>query len=301
LVIRRALLIANPASRRGRGLIAAAKRAFERRGVACDVVLTEYAGHAAEIAAAQHEKYDAVFSLGGDGTAMEVAGALADTGYLVGALPGGTGNLLARALGTPLGVDRAVGALVGGVERRIDLGRLGDGRRFAIAAGVGIDVSMVQQTPKWMKKFFGVAAYAVMGSVAAIRILMRRELIQATVTVDGVAESGAATTIMVANFGALLNERITLGPEIQSDDGVLDVCVFSPRSLWDAIRIMWRLLRRDFSSHPAMRYRRGSRIRVETEPPCEAQADGELIGMTPLDIVVEPLSVRLLVPKTGVR
>jgi diacylglycerol kinase (ATP) len=296
LVIRRALLIANPASRRGQWLLASARRAFAKRNVECDVVLTEYAGHAAEIAAALHAKYDAVFSLGGDGTAMEVAGALADTGYLVGALPGGTGNLLARALGTPLGMDRAVAALLHGTERRIDLGRLGDGRRFAIAAGVGIDVSMVQQTPKWMKKLFGVGAYALMGSLAALKILMRRRLINATVTVDGVAETGLATTIMVANFGALLNERITLGPQIQSDDGVLDVCVFSPRSLADAIRIMWRLLRRDFSSHPAMRYRRGSRIRIETDPPCEAQADGELIGSTPLDIVVEPLSVRLLVP-----
>jgi YegS/Rv2252/BmrU family lipid kinase len=295
-VIRRVLLIANPASRRGGGMLDAAKLAFSKRHVQCDVVLTEYAGHAAKIAASRHPDYDAVFSLGGDGTAMEVAGALADTGYLFGALPGGTGNLLARALGTPLRVDRAVAALLQGQERRIDLGRFADGRRFAIAAGVGIDVSMVQQTPKWMKKLFGVGAYALMGTVAAFKILMQRQLIQARVTVDGETESGTATSIMVANFGALLNDRITLGPEIESDDGVLDVCVFSPRSLFDAISIMWRLLRRDFSDHSAMRYRRGSRIRIETDPPCDAQADGELIGLTPLDIVVEPLSVRLLVP-----
>ena len=295
-MIRRALLIANPASRRGQSLIRVATRAFERRGVACDVVLTEYGGHAAEIAAARHADYDAVFSLGGDGTAMEVANALAGTGYLVGALPGGTGNLLVRALKTPLGLDRAVGALLDGAERRIDLGRLADGRRFAVAAGVGIDVSMVQATPKWMKKYFGVVAYAVMGTLAGAKIVLRRKVIQASVTVDGVTETGAVTTIMVANFGALLGDRITIGPEVQSDDGVLDVCVFSPRSLLDGILIMWRLLRRDFSSHPGMRYRRGSRIRIETDPPCEAQADGELIGMTPLDIQVEPLSVRLLVP-----
>jgi diacylglycerol kinase (ATP) len=189
-----------------------------------------------------------------------------------------------------------VGALLAGAERRIDLGRLGDGRRFAIAAGVGIDVSMVQQTPKWMKKVFGVGAYALMGTFAAIKIILRRQRIQARVTVDGVTESGPATTIMVANFGALLSERITLGPKIQSDDGVLDVCVFSPRSLFDGIHIMWRMVRRDFANHPGMSYRRGSSIRIETDPPCEAQADGELIGMTPLDITAEPLVVRLLVP-----
>jgi diacylglycerol kinase (ATP) len=295
-VIRRALLIANPASRRAQGLLAGARRAFAAAGVECEVALTEYPGHAAEIAAARHVDFDAVFSLGGDGTAMEVAGALADTGFLFGALPGGTGNLLARALNVPLRIDRAVMRLLAGEERRIDLGRLADGRRFALAAGVGIDVSMVQQTPKWMKRFFGVGAYALMGTIAALRILLRRRLIQAKVTVDGVTESRAVTTIMVANFGALLSDRITLGPTIQSDDGVLDVCLFAPRSVFDAISIMWRLLRRDFSPHPSMSYRSGSRIRIETDPPCEAQADGELIGLTPLDIVVDPLSVRLMVP-----
>jgi diacylglycerol kinase (ATP) len=295
-VIHRALLIANPASRRGRGLLKAAEKAFAKAGVTCDVVLTEYPGHAAEIATARHPEYDAVFSLGGDGTAMEVASALADTGFLFGALPGGTGNLLARALEVPLRIDRAIETLLKGHERRIDLGRLADGRRFAVAAGVGIDVSMVERTPKWMKRLLGVGAYAVMGSFAALRILLRRDRIQASVTVDGVAETREVTTIMVANFGALLSDRITLGPTIQSDDGLLDVCVFAPRSVFDAFTIMWRLLRRDFSPHPAMSYRRGSRIRVETTPPCTAQADGELIGQTPLDIVVEPLSVRLLVP-----
>ena len=295
-MIRRVLLIANPASRRGQGMVASAQRAFARRDVACDVVRTEYPGHAGVLAATLHGTYDAVFSLGGDGTAMEVAGSLAGTGTLVGALPGGTGNLLARALLIPLRIDKAVDKLLGGDERRIDLGRFADGRRFAVAAGVGIDVSMVQATPKWMKKMFGVTAYAVMGSLAAFRILVGNRRIHANVTVDDVTESREVTTILVANFGALLNERITLGPKIQSDDGVLDVCVFAPKSLFDAIGIMWRLLRRDFSAHPAMSYRSGSRIRIETTPPCEAQADGELIGMTPLDIVVEPLSVRLLVP-----
>jgi diacylglycerol kinase (ATP) len=295
-VIRRVLLIANPASRRGQGLVTIAKKAFDRRQVECDVVLTEYPGHAAEIAAALHQKYDAVFSLGGDGTAMEVASALADTGYLFGALPGGTGNLLARALSIPLGIDKAVGKLLAGDERRIDLGRLANGRHFAVAAGIGIDVSMVQETPKWMKKLFGVTAYALMGTYAGLKILSRGRLIQARVTVDGVTEQRAVTSILVANFGALLSDRITLGPSIQSDDGVLDVCVFAPRSVFDAIRIMWRMLRRDFSAHPAMSYRRGTTIHIETDPPCEAQADGELIGLTPLDIVVVPLSVRLLVP-----
>jgi diacylglycerol kinase (ATP) len=296
LVITRALLIANPASRRGQTLLAKARRAFERAGVPCDVCLTERPGHAAEIAAARYADYDAVFSLGGDGTAMEIAGALAGTGRAVGPLPGGTGNLLARAMNIPLRMDRAVAALVHGKEMQIDLGRLGDGRKFAIAAGIGIDATMVMETPRWLKRRIGVLAYTLMGTRAALRAIMKGTVINARLTVDGVTEQHVATSILVANFGSLLSNRITIGPTIHADDGTLDVCLLAPRSIMDGVRIMWRMLTRNFSDHPTMIYRRGANIRIETDPPCQAQADGELIGLTPLDISVEPMSVKILVP-----
>lgn len=259
-------------------------------------MLTERAGHAAELATARHPGYDAVFSLGGDGTAMEIAGALAGTGYPVGALPAGTGNLLARALRIPLRADHAVATLLNGKEQVIDLGRLGDGRRFAVAAGIGIDATMITETPNWLKRHLGVAAYTLMGTLGALRAIIGGDLIDARVTVDGVTERVTVTTILVANFGSVLGDRITLGPAIRADDGLLDVCMFAPRSVVDGISIMWRMLTGDFAPHPSMIYRRGAHIRIETDRPRQAQADGELIGHTPLDISVEPRSAKLLVP-----
>jgi diacylglycerol kinase family enzyme len=227
---------------------------------------------------------------------MEVAGSLAGTDYPVGALPGGTGNLLARAMNIPLRMEDAVEQLVRGKAMQIDLGRLSDGRRFAVAAGIGIDASMIRRTPRWLKRAFGVSAYSLMGTGAALHAIAWKRHIQIKLTVDGITETRDVTTVLVANFGSLLSDRITLGPTIRADDGKLDVCLFSPHSVIDGIRIMWRMLTRDFSDHPTMAYRQGSRIRIETDPPCPAQADGELIGFTPLDISVEPLSVKLLVP-----
>lgn len=295
-MIRRALLITNPASRRGLSLLEKTTRAFERASVTCDVMLTEHPGHAAEIATARHADYDAVFSLGGDGTAMEVAGALAGTGFALGALPGGTGNLLARAMSIPLNVKRAVPLLLNGTATQIDVGRLGDGRRFVIAAGVGIDALMVMETPRWLKRYFGVLAYAVMGTWAALRTIAGGHMIRVRLTVDGVTENLTVTTVMVANVGSLLSGRITLGPAIRVDDGMLDACLFAPRNLLEGVGIMWRMLTNNFTDHPSMIYRRGTKIRIETDPPCQAQADGELIGLTPLEISVERRSVKLLVP-----
>jgi YegS/Rv2252/BmrU family lipid kinase len=299
VLIRRALVIANPASRRGKQLAERAQRALTRRSIEHDVLFTEHPGHASELAKAHASGYDAVFALGGDGTVMEVAGALAGTDVRIGVLAGGTGNLLARALGIPLRVDHAVDKLVAGAESRVDLGRFDSGKRFAIAAGVGIDAAMVAETPSWLKRRLGVLAYTIIGTKAALRAVLKREFFEARITVDGVTEARHAAAVMIANFGAVLGNRITLGPGIRTDDGLLDACVFSPSSLVDAIRIMWRLLRGDFENDPCMFYQRGRDIRVETTPPKSWQADGEMMGTTPFHVDVEPLDVRLLVPARG--
>jgi len=260
-------------------------------------VFTERAGHAAQLALAHAGNYDAVFVLGGDGTVMEVAGALAGSSVRVGVLAGGTGNLLARALGIPLSVRRAVPALIDGGELLIDLGKFDSGRYFAIAAGVGIDAAMVAETPGWLKRRLGVLAYTIIGSRAALRAVLRNQSFQARVTVDDTVHERRAAAVMIANFGAVLGNRITLGPEIRTDDGFLDACIFSPASVSDALRIMRRLVRQDFRSDPCMFYARGTSIRVETTPPLPWQADGELMGTTPFHVVAEPRAVRLLVPK----
>ena len=293
--MRRALLVVNPAARRARRVHAAAREAFARAGVECDEVVTAAPGDGAAACAGRHGAYDAVFTLGGDGTAMEVVGALAGTGRAVGVLAGGTGNLIARTLGIPLDVRRAVPALVAGDVARIDLGLLDSGRRFAFAAGVGIDARMIEGTPAALKRRLGVLAYV----ITAARAVLRRERFMVRVTVDGEVHEREAAAVMVANFGAVLNELIWLGPGIRQDDGLLDLCVFSPRTHRDAARIIWRLLRKRFDEQDAcLLYRPGRRFRVETTPSCPAQADGELLGATPFEVVVEPGAATLLVPRS---
>src|SRR5207302_10247959 len=139
-----------------------------------------------------------------------------------GVLGGGAGLLVGGARGMPRGVG-AVEALLRGTERHIDVGRLGDGRRFAIAAGVGIDTMMVRETPRWLKRRIGVLAYAVMGTRAALRAILGGHTLDIRLTVDGVTEQRTATTVLVANFGSLLSGRLTLGPAMRIDDGALDV------------------------------------------------------------------------------
>lgn len=286
------LIIVNPASRRGASQRQAAVGEFARHGVTCEWVETAAAGHAAQIAMERASDFEAVFTLGGDGTAMEVVGALAGSAQRVGILPGGTGNLIARTLGIPLDVRPAVTSLIMGAEAHIDLGLLADGRRFAFAAGIGVDAEMIANTPHRWKRRLGVVAYV----LTAGRSVLRRDTFRVSATVDGRLHQRQASSVMVANFGTVLDRLITLGPNIREDDGLLDLCIFSPANAWQAVSTIWRLTRRDFRPTSYLLWVQGKEFRIETDPPRVAQADGELLGMVPLAVRVEPRAARLLVP-----
>jgi diacylglycerol kinase family enzyme len=234
-----------------------------------------------------------VFTLGGDGTVMEVLGALAHQGPPIGILAGGTANVVARTLRIPLNPARAVPLLLGGDEASMDLGRLGDGRRFAIGVGVGLDATMISEAPPRLKKRFGFMAYVIGGYKA----VLRNQKFSLRLTIDGTVYERRASAVLVANFGAVLNDLVAFGDGIVHDDGLLDACVFSPDSLWDALRILWRMIRKDFSPDPCLFYKSGREFRVETIPPMIAQADGELLPDTPLSVSVDPLAGRLLIPR----
>jgi YegS/Rv2252/BmrU family lipid kinase len=289
------LLVANPAARRARHRLAAAARALGTHGARVDVVTTERPGHAADIVRLRAAQYEAVFTLGGDGTAMEVVGALAGTGIPIGILPGGTGNLVARALGIPLATERAASSLLRGEIAEVDLGRLGSGRCFAFSCGVGVDARMIRDTPPIWKRRLGILAYA----WVAVRASLRNVSFRVRATVDGESFERTAAAVMVANFGTVLNDLIVLGPGIARDDGKLDLCVFSPATGWEALGIAWRLLRKDFRPHPSIVYRSGRHFRIECDPAQDAQADGELVGSTPVELEVVPRAARLLLPRVG--
>ena len=297
--IERVLLVTNPAARRGGAALPAVTDAFRRAGVECEIAETRAPAHATqlvrEMIAAGGEAVDAVFTLGGDGTAMEVATALAERPDAppLGILAVGTANVLARSLGVPLRPDAAVRALLDADVVTIDLGRIIGGPRFAIGLGVGLDAAMIGGASSMMKRRVGYLAYAWSAMLAGVKL----ERFAVHVTVDGTPYDLETSSVLVANFGLVLGDLICFGEQIRHQDGRLDVCVYSPRSLLDAIRIFWRMVRGGVSEDRCVRIISGRHIRIETDPPRPMQADGELLGLTPVEIRVEPNAVRLLVPQ----
>lgn len=287
------LLIVNPAARGGRASEGAALAAFSRLGISPRVARTTAEGHAAVLAAAERGDGD-VYVLGGDGTVMEVVGALVGRTNAVGVLPGGTGNQLARHLRIPLSVPRAVAALERSRRVTMDLGRLADGRYFSLTAGVGLDAEMIARTSKSAKRRFGVAAYV----ASAARALPGAKPFSVRVRADGQQHELSASLAMIANVGAVMDGRFGLGPGVVPDDGWLDLCVLSPRGFADGLRLAWRMARRDFRPDPAMLFIRAKSLRIEAAEGVPAQADGELLARATLEATVVPGAARFLAPIT---
>jgi len=145
----RVRVIVNPASGQKAGITTNAagtadvRRVLEENNIEAEVIESEHAGHATELAAeAVREKYDLVVACGGDGTVSEVAAALiGKKKTALGILPLGSANNVARMMHVPFDMGEAAKVLRLGEKRDVDVGRC-NGHYFLETAGVGLDAAL---------------------------------------------------------------------------------------------------------------------------------------------------------------
>jgi len=165
---------------------------------------TRAAGDGANYIKDQIEQFDAVVTLGGDGTAREVLEAIAGR-VPVGILPGGGTNVFARALGLPRSIPGAARQLAEAIslqrERTVHLG-LANGDIFMFACGLGIDAEVVRAVDGKERSvdtegFAGVrrATEAAFIMAAAERILGKYQPPTLTVEAPGVSMQGSAVLV----------------------------------------------------------------------------------------------------------
>jgi diacylglycerol kinase (ATP) len=296
----RTLVVMNPAAgqleaERALRLLAGA---FAVRGAGFDVVQTAGAGDAEAAARrAVAEGYRAVVAVGGDGTVGEVIAGLAGTAVPLAIIPKGTANQVAGNLGIPRFIEGAVEVAVNGVPARIDLGRLDDGRYFALAAGAGWDAAVIAGATRKLKDRLGFGAYLFSG----LRVGVVPPSADFRVVVDGRELHVRAAMVLVANMGDYVANvvppvGVSVGPDVSFQDGLLDVCIFAPRSAGDVAALFWRIARRQYRGDDRLIYLRAAGVRVEADPAVVTEVDGEVIGRTPLVASVVPGAVTVLVP-----
>ncbi len=243
---------------------------------------------------------DAVAVFGGDGTSMQAAAALIGTGVPLALIPGGTGNLLAGNLRIPTNPVRAARALVRGKRRVIDLGRvvLSDGDHyFGVACGAGVDAAVMGGTQTANKRRWGIGAYF----ASTFRVLPTIRSALCTITVDGSCFDVQAALVLIMNCGEMIPPLVRVRPEINPEDGILDLVAIAADTPWEGIRGLLRVVfdgrREEIRETSYIRYARGSRFTVTASEPMPVQFDGDPVGTTPLTAEVMPGALTVMVPR----
>ena len=273
-----------------RPLAERARRAFAGASLTGEIVFTERAGHARELAADFVRRgFSPIIAWGGDGTVTEVAAALAFQDAVLGIVPTGSGNGLARELGISLRPECAIATAARGVDRTIDVGELG-GRLFVNLAGIGLDAAVASLFNRLAGR--GLLRY-VQATLSTVFSYVAETY---TITVEGATFERRALIVEVAN-GRQYGNGALIAPHAKLDDGLLDLVVVGPLN---PLRALWgvrRLFNGTIDQEPVVTMRTASSITISAEQPIRFHVDGEIVeGGKSLTATVHPGALRVKVP-----
>jgi diacylglycerol kinase (ATP) len=246
-------------------------------------------------AAADGDDVDLVVVAGGDGTVREaVAGVVASKGDVpIAIVPLGTADLLARALGVPLGDPAAAaGVAVDGEARPIDVIELvGRDDHSVIMVDAGFDARLVRDSDRGNKNILGPFAYV----VAGIQNLFQLEQVELELELDGEVQRTKGHTVLCLNIGRL-GDTVVVDHDIQPDDGSLHVGVVTDPGATDAVLTALTMAADHSEQHANVVWSTCTTARITATPRLEVQVDGDPAGETPLELKLLPGAVTVLVP-----
>jgi YegS/Rv2252/BmrU family lipid kinase len=310
-------LIVNPSAGGGKaGRVAPdVERALREQGLEVRRVDTRDLAHARELAEGGARAGETIVVLSGDGLIGVVADALRHfPDAVLGVLPGGRGNDLARVLGIPKDPIAACMVIARGVPRAMDLGEvvsraeLGQGadpvqlgaaraaaagQAFVGIASVGFDSvanRIANVAPAWLGNL--VYAYGALRALAS----WRPARFEIELDPPGERLSFTAYTVGAAN-SKTYGGGMRAAPGAILDDGLLEVVVLETVS---KRKFLTKLLPRVFKgTHvelPYVHVFRAAAVEISCDRPFTMYADGDPIGELPVRVRALGGAVSVLVP-----
>jgi YegS/Rv2252/BmrU family lipid kinase len=301
-------LVVNPAAGGGRAgrLAPEAERALRAHGLVVRRVDTRDLEHARELAVEAAGRGETVVALSGDG----MIGALADVlrglpQAVLGVIPGGRGNDLARVLGIPDDREAAAAIIAAGHTRAVDLGTVdgnehvngsgpgGGGQAFVGIASAGFDSDanrIANQAPAWL----GGLVYV----YGALRALISWKPARFEIELDPPGERREFTAFTVGACNSkTYGGGMRAAPDAMLDDGLLEVVVLeSIGKLAFLTRILPKVFKGTHVREPCVSVFRAKEIALSADRAFTMYADGDPIGELPLRVRALPGAITMLMP-----
>ena len=255
----------------------------------CEIIKTEYAGHAAELASqCVNDHIDICVAVGGDGTVNEVARSLAHSETALGIIPCGSGNGLARHLCLPMDMKQALHVINAGKTDYFDYGVIND-QPFFCTCGMGFDAYVSLKFAESGKR--GLATY--------VENVLKEGLTYKPDTYIITDESGNhqynAFLVACANASQYGNNAY-IAPEASMQDGLLDVIIMEPFNIIEAAKVGFDLFAKTLKSNKHIKTFQARSIHIHRNESGAVHFDGDPTKMgTDIDVRIEPLGLKAII------
>lgn len=254
-----------------------------------EIAVTQYAGHASEIAAkAKDDGVDVVVAIGGDGTVNEVARAIVHSSTALGIIPCGSGNGLARHLLLPLNVRKAIEVINRCEIRQLDYGIINE-YPFFCTCGMGFDAFVSMKFAEAGKR----------GPITYVENVLREGLKYEPETYTIEDDNGTlqykAFLISCANASQYGNNAY-IAPQASMSDGLMDVIIMEPFDVFEAPQISIEMFSKTLDKNSKIKTFRTRHLHIRRDKPGVIHYDGDPV-MTGADIDVElkPKGINIIV------
>lgn len=289
------IFIINPISgKRGKGAVRKERvdAYIKERGLNAEAVLTEYVGHATELAQQAIENgASRIVSVGGDGTMNEIAKVMVGTDIPLGLVPMGSGNGLARHLNLPLDFDAALEVATSDHVRGIDTGEV-NGHPFFNVMGFGFDAEIGRRFNE--SKGRGFLTYLQEGLKA---LFTYRSCRYTLLPKDGPV-SLDAYIVAVANSSQYGNNAY-IAPDASLKDGKLNIVAIQSPGFFGTFDLIWRIFSKAIYGSRKVKTFCAETIRIRLSRPGFFHADGEIFECNEeIGIVARPRSLQMVIPSS---
>lgn len=253
------------------------------------IIFSERVGHAFLLAKeALVQNADVVTSVGGDGTINEVASAMALSGKVMGIVPCGSGNGLARTLKIPLNHIKAIQRINGFETTKIDYGVLND-KKFFNMAGLGFDAHISALFAK--DKTRGFKGYL----KSTFKEINQYKPDNYIVEIDGKTIAQEAFMLSIANSSQYGN-NVHISPTALLTDGFLDICLVKRFPMYNLPGLGFQMLSKTIQNSKYVTIIKAKQVKITRENAGPVHLDGEPFIMDKeINITINPLSLSLIV------
>lgn len=256
-----------------------------------EIKYTQNAGHAVEISAeAARNNIDIVVAIGGDGTINEVARSLVNTPTILGILPFGSGNGLARHLHIPMDTRKALELINDGVVEQIDYGIM-NGTLFFCTCGVGFDAFVSLKFAEAGKR--GMLTYLEKTLQESLNYQPETYVLE---TEDGKVRH-KAFLIACANASQYGNNAY-IAPNATITDGLLDVIILEPFTVLDVPSLAFQLFNKTIDHNSRIKTFKCRDLHIHRAYSGVAHFDGDpLITGSDIHVSVVQKGLHVLIPR----